>query len=244
MKFSPATVPLLLPLLMALHLPLAIAQNACSSDGAPAPHALYERFLSADCADCWSSASFAPGTSAAVLDWIVPGRAGDDAPLSAAASTEALSRLQAMGRLPPAATDVHVAAVAQRLPGRLRVSFGPAVGGYVGTTISYLGALPHDAAGEWTLSVALVEQIPEGVEGTPVSRNLVRNLFQRKWNVRDQLLKSELRNLPRDTRWIERRSMQLTPSTDPNRLALIGWMEDPNGQVVATTRAQCAATRQ
>ena len=35
MKFSTATPPLLLPLLLALHLPLAIAQNACSSDGAP-----------------------------------------------------------------------------------------------------------------------------------------------------------------------------------------------------------------
>ena len=124
------------------------------------------------------------------------------------------------------------------------MSFGPAVGGYVGTTVSYLGALPPDAAGEWTLSVALVEQIPQGVEGTSVSRNLVRNLFQRKWDMRDQLLKNELRNLSRATRWIERRSMQLAPSTDPNRLALIGWMEDSNGQVVATAMAQCAAAKQ
>ena len=243
MKFSTATPPLLLPLLLALHLPLAFAQNACSSDGAPAPQALYERFLSADCADCWSNPSFAPGVSAAVLDWITPGRTGDDAPLSAAARTEALARLQALGRQPPMATDVHVAAVAQRLPGRLRVSFGPAISGYVGTTVSYLGALPPDATGEWTVSIALVEQIPQGVEGTPVSRNLVRNLFQRKWDVRDKLLKNELRNLPRDTRWIERRSMQMAPSADPNRLALIGWMEDDNGQVVATARAQCVATQ-
>ncbi len=244
MKFSTATPRLLLPVLLALHLPLAIAQNACSSDGAPAPQALYERFLSADCAECWSNPSFAPGPSAAVLDWIAPGRAGDDAPLSAAADTDTLIRLQALGRQPPTATDVHIATVAQHLPGRLRVSFGPAVGGYVGTTVSYLGALPPDAAGEWTLSVALVEQIPQGVEGTSVSRNLVRNLFQRKWDMRDQLLKNELRNLSRATRWIERRSMQLAPSTDPNRLALIGWMEDSNGQVVATAMAQCAAAKQ
>ncbi len=240
MKFSPATVPLLLPLLMALHLPLAIAQNACSSDGAPAPHALYERFLSADCADCWSSATFSPGASAAVLDWIAPASSGDEAPLSAAARNDALTRLRAIGRHPPAGADVRVAELAQRLPGRLRISFGPAVNDYVGTAASYLGPLPA-GAGEWTVWLALVQQIPAGAEGTPVARNLVRNLFQRKWDKRDVLSKKELFNLPTGTRWIERRPMQIAPGTNPDRLALIGWMEDANGAVVATARAQCAA---
>lgn len=239
MKCSTAT----LPLLLALHLPLAVAQNACSSDGAPAPQALYERFISADCADCWRNPSFAPGASAAVLDWIAPGRAGDEAPLSATARTDALTRLDAMGRPLPTTTDVHVAPVAQRLPGRLRVSFGPAVNDYVGTSASYLGALPAGASEGWTLWLALVEQIPAGVEGTPVRRNLVRNLFQRTWIMDDQLSKKELFNLPRTTRWIERPAMYLAPGTNPERLALIGWMENSKGQVVATARAECAAAK-
>ncbi|MGP1628996.1 MAG: hypothetical protein ACTS5V_03585 [Giesbergeria sp.] len=242
MKYSSAA----LPLLLVLHLPLAFAQNACNSDGAPAPQALYERFISADCADCWSNATFAPGASAAVLDWIAPGREGDEAPLSAAARTDALTRLEALGRKPPAATDVNVATLAQRLPGRLRVSFGPAVSDYVGTSVSYLGALPtsaSDTTGEWTVWLALVEQIPAGEQGTPVRRNLVRNLYSRTWGMREVLLKKELTNLPSTTRWIERRSMEIAPSTNPDRLAVVGWMEDGSGQVVATAQTECPSAK-
>jgi hypothetical protein len=39
---------------------LAMAQSACSSDGQAAPTGLMERFISADCADCWASAPIAP----------------------------------------------------------------------------------------------------------------------------------------------------------------------------------------
>ena len=232
-----------LALLLALHLPLALAQNACSSDGTPAPQALYERFLNADCADCWTDTTFAPGQNAVVLDWIAPGSTGDEAPLSAAARTEALSRLAAIERSLPDTTDVHVDTVMQRLPGRLRVSFGPAVSDYVGITVSYRGNLPTESTREWTVSLALVEQIPAGTEGTPVRRNLVRNLFQSKWDMRDQLSKENLLNLPRNTRWMERRAMQITPDADPARLALIGWMEDASGQVVATARAECGGAK-
>ncbi len=246
MKCSTATLPVLLPLLLALHLPQALAQSACSSDGAPAPQALYERFLSADCSDCWSEAGYVPGSSAMVLDWIVPGRTGDQAPLSAAARSDALTRLESVGRQPPATIDIHIAAVAQRLPGRLRVAFGPAVNDYVGTSVSYIGALPRsvkDTPEEWTVWLALVEQIPAGAEGTPIARNLVRNLHQQRWDIRNQLSKKELINLPRSTRWVERRPMQMASSTDPTRLALIGWMQDANGQVVAAARAECPAAK-
>lgn len=234
MKFSTAA----LSLLLALHLPLAFAQSACSSDGAPAPQALYERFLSADCAECWSDKAFMPTASTAVLDWIAPGKLDDDAPLSAAARTDTLTRLQALHRPPPAGTDVHVSQVVQRLPGRLRISFGPAVNDYVGVDASYLGPRLSGAE-EWTLWLALVEQIPAAAEGTSVPRNLVKNLFQHKWNVRNQLSKRELFNLPQNTRWMERRAMQMALGTDPARLALIGWLENAQGQVVATASAQC-----
>lgn len=238
-----------LPLLLALQMPFAMAQSVCNSDGAPAPQALYERFLSADCASCWSESAFVPGASAAVLDWIAPGRAGDDAPLSAAARTDALTRLESIGRPVPATTDLHIAAVAERLPGHLRIGFGPAMSDYVGTSVSYLGALHTNAAGgagnpgEWSVWLALVEQIPAGVEGTQVPRNLVRNLLQLNWSKREQLSKKETARLPKNTRWIERRPMQLPTGTDPERLALIGWMQNAQGEVVATARADCAARK-
>ena len=40
--------------------PCAWALSACSSDGQPQPVALLERFISADCLECWSD----PGTPA------------------------------------------------------------------------------------------------------------------------------------------------------------------------------------
>lgn len=231
-----------LPLLLALHLPLALAQNACNSDAAPPPQALYERFLSADCAACWRQPAFTPAASAALLDWIVPSGAGDEAALSAAARTESLSRLAALGRAAPGTTDVHIAPMGERLPGRLRLAFGPAVNDYVGATVSYLGALPGGSGGEWTVSLALVEQIPVGADGTLAPRNLVRNLLQRKWEKGNQLSKKELFKLPPQTRWSERPVMQIGSGTDPARLALIGWMEDGQGRIVATARAQCPAS--
>ncbi|EJE49649.1 hypothetical protein PMI14_05780, partial [Acidovorax sp. CF316] len=73
-------------MLLALHAPHLAAQSSCSSDGVARPAALFERFVSADCESCWADkatpAPSAPGTL--VLDWIVPGTQGDNAPLSAA----------------------------------------------------------------------------------------------------------------------------------------------------------------
>ena len=94
---------------MLLAAPLAQAQSSCSSDGQPRPVALRERFVNADCASCWSDpATFAASQGEAVLDWIVPGSLGDDAPLSAAARREARERLQVLGRSIPAQTDTLV----------------------------------------------------------------------------------------------------------------------------------------
>ena len=39
------------------HAPQALAQTHCSSDGAPKPVALFERFISADCEACWGDAA-------------------------------------------------------------------------------------------------------------------------------------------------------------------------------------------
>ncbi len=140
MKISATQYSPLLALLLALHLPTLYAQSGCSSDGAKAPQALFERFILADCADCWADAATpAPGPTAAVLDWIVPSAAGDDAALSAAARRDSIERLESLQRALPSQTDVAVPTRATTLPGQLRVAFGPAVNDYVGTVVSYAG---------------------------------------------------------------------------------------------------------
>jgi hypothetical protein len=51
---------------------------------------LVDRFISADCADCWTrQPALRAGPRAVALDWIVPGTQQEDAPLSAAASRDA-----------------------------------------------------------------------------------------------------------------------------------------------------------
>src|SRR4051794_37570783 len=85
----------------------AQAPSYCASDGQPRPAALMERFINADCASCWRDARTPrPGRGEVALDWIVPGSRGDDAPLAAAASRDALARLEALGRQVPPASDV------------------------------------------------------------------------------------------------------------------------------------------
>lgn len=235
-----APVSLLAPLVLALFAPAAQAQSSCSSDGAPPPQALFERFISADCATCWSDPSApAPGKTAAVLDWIVPGAAGEEAPLSAAATRDALARLSAVGRTAPAASDVHTASRTGALPGRLRVALGQAVNDYVGTVLSYAGPVPAAQLGDLSAWMALVEQVPAGTDGTAVPRGLVRNLLQVHWKHADAAAPAGRGQPPQ--RWLERRSMQLPEGTNPERLALVAWLEDAEGRVLALERTHCAA---
>ncbi len=244
MKLSPVAVTLVL----ALQVPLLHAQSGCSSDGAAPPKALFERFINADCADCWGDARTpAPGGSAAVLDWIVPSAAGDEAALSAAARRGSLERLNALQRLTPPQTDVHIATSGHTLPGRFRVALGPAVNDYVGSVVSYAGPSPASSRMPkegFTVWLALVENIPAGMEGTAVPRNLVRNVFRTQWQPSNQLSKSERRNLPANTRWIDRVAMQLPASADPARLSLVGWMQGAEAGIVSMARAVCVETTQ
>ena len=220
--------PALLALLALLHTPLAQAQASCSSDGQPQPVALYERFINADCETCWASApAHAPGPSALVVDWLVPGSLGDDAPLSAAATRDALWRLQSLGRPVPAQTDTHVSDVAAA-HARLRVAAGPVVQDYVGTGIR-LAARP----GTYQFTLLLVESLPAGAEGSPVARNLVRNSLQGIWNKRNQLSKGEHFN------WMENRSMRVPDGARAERLRMVGWAQDDTGRVVAAAQSTC-----
>lgn len=227
--------------LLACHAPYLAAQSSCSSDGVTAPVTLFERFLDADCEACWSDpATPAPAASASVvvLDWIVPAPSGDEAPLSAAATRDALARLEALGRKAPSARDVHVASVKKGSTGRLRVAHGMPFNDYLGTSIRYTGARQRPAPAGATVGAVnfyllLVESVPAGTEGTPVGRNIVRNMLQGTWNQRDQLLKKE------QGHWMEARPMRVPEGAQAQRLRVVGWVQDEQGRVIATAQSAC-----
>lgn len=210
---------------------LAQAQSSsCSSDGQPAPAALLERFINADCEACWSDAQPpAPGTGEVALDWVVPGTRGDDAPLSAAARREGQARLRALRRDVPANSS-SVRSLAKPDRHKLRVAHGLPVNNYIGASIE----LQPGAGGPWTAWLALVETIPAGVEGTPVERNLVRNVLQPAWDVRRPLSKAERARL------FESRPMNIPEGANPDRLRVVGIVEDRQGRIVALAQSRCA----
>lgn len=208
---------------------MAQAQSSCSSDGQPRPVALRERFISADCASCWSDpATPAAGKGEAVLDWIVPGTQGDDAPLSAAARREARERLQALGRPSPIQSDARLQPVT-RPALTLRVAHGQPFNDYVGGSIE----LKARQAGPWTAWLALVETIPAGTEGTPVTRHLVRNTLQVEWPAGTSASASQVR------RRLESRPMQLPEGVRASRLGVVGWVQDRQGRIRALSVSAC-----
>lgn len=218
---------------------LAQAQSFCASDGERTPVALVERFISADCEACWSDAGTPKTTGRQVaIDWIVPSARGDDAPLSAAASRDALSRLQALGRSAPTQTLTITSPVggakagAKALP--LRVAHGLPFNDYIAASIEMKPA-PVAAASSspWTAWLVLVETIPAGQDGTPVARNLTRNALESIWDTHKQLSKSE------QIRFFESRPMYIPPGAHPERLRVLGWVQDARGHVLAAAQSRC-----
>jgi hypothetical protein len=206
----------------------ARAQSSCSSDGQPRPVGLLERFISADCESCWGDAGAPrPARGELALDWIVPGSKGDDAPLSAAASRDGIARLDALRRPAPTQAD---ASRKKTAGGRhLRVAHGLAFNGYIGASIE----LKPGSGGPWNAWLVLVETIPAGTSGTPFERNLVRNVFQPSWDQSRPLSKKERQRL------YEARPMAIPEGANPQRLRVVGWVEDARGQVVAAAQSQC-----
>ena len=225
----------------------AWAQSSCSSDGKKPPTALVERFISADCDTCWADPAtprVRPGELA--LDWIVPSAKGDDAPLSAAASRDAVTRLQALRMDAPrnAATTRHnIATPSSTKAPTLRVAHGVALGGYMGTSIELKpakgAALPRQPLTAWLL---LVEEVPAGTDGTPVARNLIRNTILSTWNIDKLLLKSDQDYIQRSTtlpRLYESRPMSIPAGANPDHLRVVGWVEDAKGRVIASAASVC-----
>jgi hypothetical protein len=203
----------------------AQAQSVCSSDGQPAPRALLERFINADCAGCWTDLQAAePARGEAVLDWIVPGSRGEDAPLSAAARPEALERLAALARAMPRNDDSRRAQRRGR-PVSVRVARGLPFNDYIGASIE----LRDPGPGAWRAWLVLVEVLPAGTERTPVARNLVRNVLELSWDARSA----------RGRRRVESRPMNIPAGADPERLQVLGLVEDARGQLRGIAQSRC-----
>ena len=253
---------LLASVLLLAHAPFALAQASCSSDGAPQPVTVLERFINADCEACWSDvATMSPSaqSGAVVLDWIVPTASGDQAPLSAAATNDALVRLAALGRKVPATTDVHVVSVerstagspgvprsspttAAAAAGKLRVAHGLPFNDYIGTAISWAPARhalaqskhPATAQGTVTYRLLLVESVPAGTDGTAVPRQIVRNSLEGVWTPAD--LRTPTKTQPH---WMEVRPMHIPEGAQAERLSMVGWVSDAQGRTVAAAQSVC-----
>jgi hypothetical protein len=207
--------------LLATWLPLA-AQALCTSDGVPVPTALLERFLDADCADCWQAVDTPrPARGTIALDWVLPGARGDDAPLASVALPEAAQRLAGLHQPPLSGTAV----VTARRSGpalQLRLAQGLAFNDYLAASISLRAAGP----GPWQAWLLLVERLPAGTEGSPVERLLVRNVFRPDWTQPAQ-------------RRLEQRAIQIHAGARAERLRLVAIVEDDRGRIRAIRQTGC-----
>ncbi|MDD5335930.1 MAG: hypothetical protein PHS32_19525 [Rhodoferax sp.] len=212
----------------------AAAQSLCTSDGQAAPLTLVEHFISADCAACWSAAPTAhPGPQELSIDWIVPSDQGDEAPLSAAALREAQTRLAALGRASPASSTVTRSRVLNRPGLQLRVAQGLPLGAYLGAIIEFQISAKVRRQEPLTAWLLLVETVPAGVEGAAVEKNLVRNVLISSWDRPDQ------RPATGPARYRELRPLNVPEGTKPERLRLIGWVQDARGQVLSAAQSVC-----
>ena len=221
----------------ALLAPLAVvqAQSFCANDGQLRPVQLMERFINADCSSCWADpATPRPDANGIALDWIAPGSQGDDAPLSAVARRDSLIRLEALNEGVPAETRTAVHAAKGIKDATLRVAHGLPVSDYLGASIELKPIRSSAKQQKLTSWLALVETLPAGTEGSPVERNLVRNMFSVIWDGRKQLLKND------QYRFFETRSMNIPPAANSERLRVIGWVEDEEGQLLAAAQSRCA----
>ncbi len=207
----------------------AHAQPSCSSDGVPRPAGLLERFINADCEPCWrATRTPAPARGELALDWVAPGSRGEDAPLSAVAMREALDRLQTLGRARPL-EDAASRRQSQPGNGKLRVAHGLPFNGYIGTSIEFRPGrgVPLQA---W---LVLVETLPSGTEGSPLQRNLVRNVLRLSWDAKSPRSESHPGS------FFETRAMAIPAGAAAARLRVVGWVEDDRGRLRDIAASRC-----
>jgi hypothetical protein len=242
----------------------AMAQSSCSSDGEPTPRGLLERFVNADCDTCWrdpATPAAKPGETA--VDWVLPGHQGEDAPLSAVALRDAMLRLEALKQTSPPTVWSRQSVPAVRTARRssveptfepLRVARGVALNGYMGASIE----LRFSRSPSWppdrlryplTAWLVLAEDIPAGSEGSPVPRALIRNSLVSTWKpprpaktpATTQAANPTAAEAQGDPvrRHFESRPMSLPPGSNPDRINVVGWVEDANGRLVASAVSRC-----
>lgn len=205
--------------------PLA-AQALCTSDEVPQPEAVLERFTNADCAECWRDVKTPrPGANTIALDWIIPGRKGENAPLSVVAMDEAVERLYMLEKPVPERSSA-VASTRAGDPVPLRLAQGAAFNDYVGTTLE----LKEPGREPWRAWLLLVESLPAGTEGSPVARNLVRNVFRPDWS-------KVVGRAP--GRLAEARAMQIHEGAKAERLRLVAVLFDSRGRIRSISRTEC-----
>jgi hypothetical protein len=218
-------VPLRLFLACLAALPFA-ARALCTSDEVPEPAAVLERFLNADCAACWRDpATPAAAADTLAIDWVLPGRRGEEAPLAVVATDDALERLRFLRRPVPERS----AAVTTRRAGAvvpLRIAQGEPLADYIGTSIE----LAAPGREPWQAWLLLVESVPAGVEGSPVPRNLVRNVFRPDWAEAARRRPGALE---------EARTMQIHEGARASRLRLVAVLQDARGRMRAIRRTEC-----
>lgn len=202
----------------------APAAPTCPRAGA----AVLERFISADCPDCWSAPTVAAAPPGAWLfDWIAATPADTEAALAAAATVEAQERAQrAGGPAPIGLQTLNVRGTLPRTsPLRLSVQSGPAWSGYFGLRLEARGRVPAGSSA-W---LALVEMIPANAEGSVAERQLVRSVAGPLPldGLRGGRAMSHLQAL----RWPE--------TAEPTRLQARGWIEGPDGALLAIATDRC-----
>lgn len=180
--------------------------------------------MEADCTTCWEDErAVRPPRGALSLDWVRPSASGEEAAMSAVALPEAMDRLQALG-LSDATPGAHrLTRPLDRQ--RLRVVQGPVVQGHLGAKLRYA----PQAAGPYTAWLLLVEQLPAGTEGSPVTRQLVRAAAELRPGTRQG------RPLPLD----ETRAFLVPEGAKPERLRVLGWVQDARGRILALGRTHC-----
>ena len=109
---------------------------------------------------------------------------------------------------------------------KVRVAHGLPFNDYIGTSIG----LKPAGGGPWKAWLLLVETVPAGTEGSPVERNLVRNAFQADWTAKAQG-RAPL---------FELRSMRIAEGAKPERLRVVGWVEDAKGRIRTIAQSRCA----
>ncbi len=213
--------------------PAAWTQSFCASDGQPTPVALVERFISADCSTCWSEPPASHARPQTVtIDWIVPSPRGDEAPLSAAASRDALARLAHLRLAAPAEALVTTRPLASARAHPLRVAHGLPFNDYLGASIEMKPA-KGATSGPWTAWLLMLETIPAGTEGSPLERRLARNLFKTEW--KQPLAKDKAQ----PARFLDSRPLSIPEGANPENLSVLGWVEDTRGRIRSIALSRC-----